>query len=1037
MRPSAFAGLLQNKKRCESVRPDRRGFMKQKNVHIISHTHWDREWYIGATYVNEWLPAFFESLFSMLEKEPEYRFVLDGQMCMIEECAEEIRRVGGDTESFERRLRKYAEQGRLVLGPYYLQPDWQLVSGEALVRNMEYGITEAARYGRVNRTGWLLDNFGQIAQAPQIHDLFGVKGLVVWRGIGMSPEHISSEFRWASPDGTAVTAAYLLSSYRNGMRLADRPEIMQKRIAAEAEKIESFSRTGELLMMNGYDQEMRPDDILPQLRRMKGKAGRFRAFQSTPDELLEAICKSGAELPELKGTLYNGRYISVFPGTLSSRIYLKIRNEELQNQLETIAEPLCAMNYLLGGNYPQKELDHVWKLLLHNHPHDSICGVSADMIHEGMERRSTAVERKIKNIMYRAASTLTARLNTCGQDEHRDSFVVFNTLPTARKALITLPQARCFDADGALLVSQCNADGRCIVQVELPPMGATVITAIPEKSAEGTMVESARFENDFYRARLCADGTLQVEEMCSGRAFSGLGYFEDQADSGDEYNFSYLPQDQPNTTLGVPARCRTIERGPLRTVFEVERIWKLPAALCEKRTARLEKTLPVPIVTRITMEADSPVIRFETLVRNVCRDHRLRVVFPTDLDTEWSYAHTQFDLTEHPVRTEAFNNDDLPEVVRRIVIGARESKPTAQYPQCEYVALGDGDIGVAVLNRGLPEYEVLADRHAIALTLFRSVDWLARTDLETRIGDAGPEIYTPDAQCLRDFRFEYAFTVFTGPVRESALLKRSAEYRTRPLVMQCSRHEGENSSFSVLKARLDDSVRVSSFRKDPTREGIRMDLYNVGDEEAAVSLRFAHKTIHAARTDLLGQEKEELPCDSGVRLTIGGRKITPLFVKTVREEMEERSDDVRFVPDEQFVLPKRLQTPFPENVKESDLLMEKMREEQKETLFHQAQAEWEAVQKQAANSPAQKAMRAVCETQLYTAQRTWLESRLSVIYTERKRAETRYGVDSLEVKMLVEKQRPILRKIAHDLNQARVQKRAAEYVQDFFETNAR
>ena len=103
--------------------------MKQKNVHIISHTHWDREWYIGATYVNEWLPVFFESLFSMLEKEPEYRFVLDGQMCMIEECAEEIRRVGGDTESFERRLRKYAEQGRLVLGPYYLQPDWQLVSG--------------------------------------------------------------------------------------------------------------------------------------------------------------------------------------------------------------------------------------------------------------------------------------------------------------------------------------------------------------------------------------------------------------------------------------------------------------------------------------------------------------------------------------------------------------------------------------------------------------------------------------------------------------------------------------------------------------------------------------------------------------------------------------------------------------------------------------------------------------------------------------------------------------------------------------------
>lgn len=774
--------------------------MKPKKVHIISHTHWDREWYIGAAYVNEWLPVFFESLFSMLEKEPEYRFVLDGQMCMVEECEEEIRRTGGDVESFERRLRKYAEQGRLVLGPYYLQPDWQLVSGEALVRNMEYGFAGAARYGRVNRTGWLLDNFGQIAQAPQIHDLFGIKGLVVWRGIGMPPQEISSEFRWISPDGTAVTAAYLLSSYRNGMRLADRPAIMRDRIAAEAEKIENFSFTGELLMMNGYDQEMQPDDILPHLRSMEGKAGRFLAFQSSPEELLGAICKSKAKLPELKGPLYNGRYISVFPGTLSSRIYLKIRNEDCQNQLETVVEPLCTMDYLLGGNYPQEELDRVWKLLLHNHPHDSICGVSADMIHEGMERRSAEVEREIKDITFRAARSLAARLNTCGQEKCKDRFVVFNTLPTARTALITLPQARCYYADGVPLLSQHSMDGHCVVQAVLPAMGATVITAEPEKIAEETVADNVLFENCFYRACVCADGTLRVEETRTGRVFTGLGYFEDQADSGDEYNFSYLPQDVPRSTLGTPARCRTIEHGPLRTVFEVERVWELPAGLDEDRKAREKQLLPTPIVTRITMEADSPVIRFETLVRNVCRDHRLRVVFPTDLDTDRSYAHTQFDLTEHPVHAETFNNDDLPEAVRRIVIGARESKPESQYPQCEYVALGDGCVGAAVFNRGLPEYQVLAERRAIALTLFRSVGWLARTDLETRIGDAGPEIYTPDAQCLRDFRFEYAFTVFTGPVRESGLLKLSAEYRTKPLVLRCDRHKGERSSISVLEA---------------------------------------------------------------------------------------------------------------------------------------------------------------------------------------------------------------------------------------------
>lgn len=31
-----------------------------RKAHIISHTHWDREWYINSRYVNEWLPPFLK-----------------------------------------------------------------------------------------------------------------------------------------------------------------------------------------------------------------------------------------------------------------------------------------------------------------------------------------------------------------------------------------------------------------------------------------------------------------------------------------------------------------------------------------------------------------------------------------------------------------------------------------------------------------------------------------------------------------------------------------------------------------------------------------------------------------------------------------------------------------------------------------------------------------------------------------------------------------------------------------------------------------
>ena len=97
-------------------------------AHIISHTHWDREWYLSSKYTNEWLVPFFNNLFAMLEKESEYIFVLDGQMSMIEDFFEELNKSAVSTNIYRRKIREYVKERRLFIGPYYLQPDWQLLS---------------------------------------------------------------------------------------------------------------------------------------------------------------------------------------------------------------------------------------------------------------------------------------------------------------------------------------------------------------------------------------------------------------------------------------------------------------------------------------------------------------------------------------------------------------------------------------------------------------------------------------------------------------------------------------------------------------------------------------------------------------------------------------------------------------------------------------------------------------------------------------------------------------------------------------------
>ena len=100
--------------------------MEKTNVHIISHTHWDREWFLNSPYTKEWLIPFFDSLFEIMENEPDYLFTLDGQTILLEDYFDQLEKAGRNPKNYQKILQKYAREKRIILGPYYLQPDWQL-----------------------------------------------------------------------------------------------------------------------------------------------------------------------------------------------------------------------------------------------------------------------------------------------------------------------------------------------------------------------------------------------------------------------------------------------------------------------------------------------------------------------------------------------------------------------------------------------------------------------------------------------------------------------------------------------------------------------------------------------------------------------------------------------------------------------------------------------------------------------------------------------------------------------------------------------
>jgi mannosylglycerate hydrolase len=390
-------------------------------IHVISHTHWDREWYLTYEQFRLRLVGLVDRLLDLLDANPAYaHFHLDGQTIVLEDYLE-IRPEQED------RIGRAIEAGRVLVGPWYVMPDEFLVSGEAIVRNLSLGHAIARRFGPVMPVGYLPDLFGHVGQMPQIWRQFGLDNTILWRGFGGR----RAEYWWEAPDGSRVLMMHLPpEGYCNATRIVFDPPAMMARAARAVDLERSRTATGQVLLMNGVDH-VEPQLAILDLIAALSAAPDQQASHSTLPKYVDAVRRTVASanppLDTVTGELRSGEdYANLLPGVLSARTYLKQQNADVQTLLESYAEPLAVFALLSqttrrGGpapvpselvlrqaqdgrvegcppradpytyTYPQGELRHAWKTLLQNHPHDSICGCSIDAVHdENMTRFARA-----------------------------------------------------------------------------------------------------------------------------------------------------------------------------------------------------------------------------------------------------------------------------------------------------------------------------------------------------------------------------------------------------------------------------------------------------------------------------------------------------------------------------------------------------------------------------------------------------------------------------------------------------------------------
>ncbi|MFP4229389.1 MAG: glycosyl hydrolase-related protein, partial [Salinivenus sp.] len=895
---------------------------------VVSHTHWDRAWYLPFQVFRHRLVRLVDRLLDLLEANPDYRaFTLDGQTVLLDDYLE----VRPDQEE---RLRTLIDDDRLLIGPWYTLPDLFLVSGEALIRNLQIGHDRCEDFGGGLPVGYIPDPFGHIAQMPQLLRGFGLDTYLFMRGMGRKmKEDLGSVFRWRAPDGSAVRAVYQRKGYFPAAALGHpnifgrfdgrvpKPKRARRQVRDAVEKMGPLQEQRTLLLSNGFDHMPEQPELPALLDTLNDTMEEIELEHGTLPEFVWALDAETDDqtLGTYEGDLLGNADHPILQNVYSARLYLKRQNHRAQSLLTRVAEPVSA--WLDAEDISEDArpfLRQAWTTLLKNHPHDDICGCSVDAVHEDDEVRFRHVDEI-------GTSLLTEHLEVLQKeggfeppaetgDRHTDVWV-FNPHPFSQtvrvEATVLIPNpdgdrnptpspkqlAGCagdgtavdvtvLDTEGDVM--RCNyleqTWGRCYevaFEVEVPPLGYQLVhlyeegERLSDAGPSGAGAGVPTLENEHYRVAV-EDGRLRVHDKARDHTFDDALRFEYQLDAGDTYSFGPVPEHGPwwGTLVGAEPHPRRPEA--LRLHHELT----VPAAYdrdAERPTG--ETTLDLTTDVWLTPHRS---VGLRVQYENTARNGRLRAVLPTGTTTRTAIADGHFRLAER-TKPEPLTPEDAPEW--HSGYPGELTYPTQH--QGDFVIVEGKEHRTWIANRGSPEYELLwpdDDTH-VAVTLHRAVGMLSVEGGRIRWCQAGPSIPTPGAQCLREMEAHLAFGV--GPVSRSEAVRHGRAFahptwaRELPFLPHVE-SGGERPRKDSLLHLDNPAVELSALRPGDEDDTRVLRLFNRTDEEQAVTATVGLPVSEYCPTDFheTWDETAARPVENGrLTLTLASHEIQTLLLR--------------------------------------------------------------------------------------------------------------------------------------------------------------
>ena len=783
----------------------------KKKVHIVNHTHWDREWYFTTMDAFLLSDNLFNNVIEKLLENPEAKFCLDGQSSILDDY---MRLNPHQLEN----VKNLVANKQLSIGPWYTQTDAFFVDEESFIRNMIIGIRDSRKYGKEMEIGYLPDTFGHNAQWPTILQHCGLDNIVFWRGLNIEKHTKSPYFKWKGLGDKTITAMNLVDGYGAVAFLKDEPEYIEERLIPAVKRTEKWTDLDEMLLTSGGDQT----EIikgLPQTLREISKKTDYDFIESSYEDYLE-ILKSKANLPEYRGEFREPCTTRAHKSIGSVRYDIKRTNFIIEQKLLKRVEPLLAIGKAHGITLSTETLVIAWKKILEGHAHDSMGGcvsddVAVDILHRMKEAEELAdgmenyiVKRLSEKFGLSDKEVLV--FNTTSKDFKGYKQIDFlapnkNITLSGVNEMVIIGEEHFAGKDNLLLETPegnkyINEDPYyrlyALANVSIPSMGFKIFTIEDtDKEAESLVVATdVAIMNEFYTI-VNEGGQLNLITQ-EGVHLENFIEFEDMGNDGDTYDFSPLKDDKPiilNLTDSQVKKSSLVEQMILTGKFQ------LPKTLENRLETRVHGTLDMQLT--LSLRKDSELIDGQLTINNQVLSHRLRLKINTGVENTRTIASLPYGFINREALTK-----EIPNWFKSYV-----EYPIDLEPFDKSVSVENEQYHISAFGKGLKEYQF--QEGSLYLTLIATTSQLGKPNLAYRPGRASGDttkkghvmMPTPMAELLGEQNFEFALVLSSQAFDEHKASEQWAEYTSANIAYQ-------NQVLNKFIHRLDNKIQANDER---------------------------------------------------------------------------------------------------------------------------------------------------------------------------------------------------------------------------------